>query len=620
MVFFAVFVSIYYIASGYIEYKSYKSELNSFQQLEKVKEGLLSSYESYGSHGFRVLFSPNPIDILYNSSSFLNVTETNIDVTEIVKVVESKRGKSQFELKQLLIGFPDFLLFLGSLTMFFVGLTAFKTFGNLSLHKKKYAYLRIASNTLVMPSLFILLVLGMLAILKLLGASLSTTAMRGFYFFILFYFLFLLFFYFLGLLILLLTIKDRKKVFAWGFIVWVTFYFFIPSMCSKFIVNQAYKIKSIETLNLIKLNRLYDYEKIVKDFFSRHADETFEFKLKKIKEFVWGFMEKEYAENKADELAYLAEVERVMDSHGRMALIFPTIYSNYLMRELSSRSYYNYKKYLRYVLDLREQFMKYYLTKRYSPNSGKVVPFIKGDENIFRAESRLPDNFWRGVGVLGAYCLALMIICFFVLRSRLKNPIKKKDRLDFIYRNLVPEQAPYFVYCQSEKIQEDLFEEIIEEPDVVGMDHLEAADIDPELPARYILPYLYHIRELSAEQIERAETIMPRLGVRDLKYFKHRRPEEISDDDFKRIYAAIIFAEAWDKNVLVINNYLHRMSHAFEVEFQEVLWDLRDLNKWVIYLSATMHIAMSATKHNIEVAASKELNVAHIEYRQMSFR
>jgi hypothetical protein len=41
--------------------------------------------------------------------------------------------------------------------------------------------------------------------------------------------------------------------------------------------------------------------------------------------------------------------------------------------------------------------MKYYIQKRYIEKEQQVKTFMKPGENIFKAESRLPGNFWTGL-------------------------------------------------------------------------------------------------------------------------------------------------------------------------------------------------------------------------------
>lgn len=617
-----IVVSLYFMISGCFEYRAYQKEVSNFINLEKLKNERFFSYQYYGAVGFRALFTSSSLDVLFDSDSFLNFIEANIDASEIVEVFRTERGKSQFNLKQPFSGFANFLIFFGSLGMILLGLSTFSTSRNLTLHSKKSVYSRIVTNIVFISSILIGFCISIIGIAKVFGIDCAKYEITVYLHFLIFLIVFLMFFYLIGFLLWIMTMNDRKMGFFWGFVIWSIINFFIPSISGKILVNEAHKITSQQTLNANKLNRLLEFESHVRDYFSNLVDATVEFKIQKMKEIVAGFMKEEYVANKADELAYLAEVEEVMDSHGRMALIFPTIYSNYLVRELSSRSYYNYKNYLRYVLELREQFLKYYLTKRYSPNSGKVEPFVKGDENIFRAESRLPDNFWAGISVLMAYCLGLLAARLFVLRVRMRIPVSMEFREGLLYRNLVPDEAPYFFYCQSEEVRQNGYEQISIERDAVGMDNLKAEDIDPGLPAKYILPYLYHIRQLTPEQIKQAEECMRTLGLEDLENFHKRKRHQISDDDFKRIYAGIVFAQAFDKdiNVLVINKFLSRMSHEFEVAFQEIMYDLRDLDKWVIYLDSEMFIGMAADEDNLKVASNRQYSMYHIDHKSMSFR
>jgi hypothetical protein len=67
-------------------------------------------------------------------------------------------------------------------------------------------------------------------------------------------------------------------------------------------------------------------------------------------------------------------------------------------------------------MKLRNRFMQFYLEKRYETNDAAVESFVKNDENIFRARSRLPKTFWLGFLATGFYAAAFFVMAYWPLR------------------------------------------------------------------------------------------------------------------------------------------------------------------------------------------------------------
>jgi hypothetical protein len=91
----------------------------------------------------------------------------------------------------------------------------------------------------------------------------------------------------------------------------------------------------------------------------------------------------------------------------------------------------NFIDFFDYIMNFRYRFMKFYFNKIYLSKNREIVPFVKGDENIFTAESRLPGNLGAGVGITGLYCLILFGVSLLVLHFKLNRKIKDEDRVEF---------------------------------------------------------------------------------------------------------------------------------------------------------------------------------------------
>ena len=89
--------------------------------------------------------------------------------------------------------------------------------------------------------------------------------------------------------------------------------------------------------------------------------------------------------------------------------------------EISSKGYGSYIDFYRYIQKLQHDFGLFWLNKRYHSNTEKVESFIKGDENLDKAQNSLPKNFWGGILLTLVYILFFLIFSLFRFKSFLRD-------------------------------------------------------------------------------------------------------------------------------------------------------------------------------------------------------
>ena len=119
--------SLYFALSGVYEYRSSLKERENFVNFEKLRFKKYYTYDIYGVLGHQILHQYSPLSIFFDSSSFLKPIEASLDVTEIIKIATSKKGKSLFGEDGFFKGFSGLIFILGSLFTLFLGLNNFKT-------------------------------------------------------------------------------------------------------------------------------------------------------------------------------------------------------------------------------------------------------------------------------------------------------------------------------------------------------------------------------------------------------------------------------------------------------------------------------------------------------------
>ena len=88
--------------------------------------------------------------------------------------------------------------------------------------------------------------------------------------------------------------------------------------------------------------------------------------------------------------------------------------------------------------------MRFWIDRVFYHDPKKMVSFIKGDENIFRSTSRLPDNFGTGMLVILFYSILLFLVSYFRVK-RILFPLPEKPRaFDGLAIDLVTGQRAAF--------------------------------------------------------------------------------------------------------------------------------------------------------------------------------
>jgi len=96
---------IFFIFSNSNIYKNFQEEKDSFLEYERNRVEKFVTVDQYGGYGFRVLFEPTPLSILFNESTVFDNLYSNVDMTEILKIESSLKGQNLFNQKG---NFKDF--------------------------------------------------------------------------------------------------------------------------------------------------------------------------------------------------------------------------------------------------------------------------------------------------------------------------------------------------------------------------------------------------------------------------------------------------------------------------------------------------------------------------------
>jgi hypothetical protein len=117
-----------------------------------------------------------------------------------------------------------------------------------------------------------------------------------------------------------------------------------------------------------------------------------------VKEVIRSGQEIEYKRLKQMDKQRLKDIIRLIHRYQFASVLFPTSFYKSLNKELGSKGFNNFILFYNYTFKKKYEFVKYFAEKKFfnPPADGKVVSFIKGDENLFYGGGSLPSYAYLG--------------------------------------------------------------------------------------------------------------------------------------------------------------------------------------------------------------------------------
>ena len=427
LLFFLVISSLafYFTFTGINEYRWSRGDEANFAHYEGEKIGTYVNYAQYGAYGFRLLYAPSPLIVFFGNSSVLQEVESNIDVTEIIKVSHSFKGKNLFLYKGYFKDFSGIVFLFGSLLMLYMGMSCFSSLAYSKFMVRKVGLNRFFSLTvlcrMMMLSLFFLLLTGGCWLATILAGVRFSSAEKGnFVLFGLMALVYLDFFFLAGITVTLLS-RFRRHVFVWLFILWFAFVFLIPEIGRMILFNRSKFLVSNDAVNLEKLKTLMTFERKMKEQFKQVSGDERK-RMDFVNRAMADYINNSFLFNETVELRLTQEMRGLIHLHQGVSLAFPSAFFSLAAGEISSRGYWGYLDFVDFIMKMRREFLKYYVNKNYFTHDREVLPFIRGEQAIFRGRSRLPGGFWTGFALTVMYCACFLFVSRLFLKKLVYRP------------------------------------------------------------------------------------------------------------------------------------------------------------------------------------------------------
>ncbi|MCP5104252.1 MAG: hypothetical protein GY950_12770, partial [bacterium] len=197
------------------------------------------------------------------------------------------------------------------------------------------------------------------------------------------------------------SLKSRVTGVITVICLWFALVFFVPWLVQAIMLKSSESIRSNCRMELEKLMLLMNFEKEAyqKVGIFKSGKEA----PAKVKELVEGYWQNEFKAILAVEESLKDELKRNIRRFETVSLFFPTTFYLLTNNSISSKGYGNFIAFYDYVQRLKQDFFRFYLDRKFYSDFSGVESFVRKDENIYFAHSRLPGNILAGIAVMFFY-------------------------------------------------------------------------------------------------------------------------------------------------------------------------------------------------------------------------
>ncbi|MCU0289592.1 MAG: hypothetical protein MUF15_24765, partial [Acidobacteria bacterium] len=416
---------------GISNYKKSSEQKAVFQDVEITLINLYPTYRHYATYGFRILFLPAPLSILFtNSTTFQNIT-ANIESGYRLNIYQSAKGKSLFETnKYLFSDFSGIFLFFFSLISLLYGYITFfhkdfqRELASLADETKLFLSTLLSRAFLLCLCAFFFLVAALL-LLAINGISIGIN--RDLFMFFISMCRVSLFFFVIGSLFS--ALKSYIKGLVYSIATWFVFVFIVPFLVSMVVSYNSNTIKQEYQLELEKLKMMMDFEKNARENkvtlnINEEAGDIH-------RQYMESYYKNEFPKMQKLEEEVKTQMQDLSKLHFALSALFPTTSYLAFTNEISSKGYKNLDLFYQEVQKIKEDFFKESMAKVYfSPQPAKVEPFLKGDQNIFVGKPTFPDYFALSILIDLLYIAGLLMLTYYSYSKFMFSLPKKAEAVE----------------------------------------------------------------------------------------------------------------------------------------------------------------------------------------------
>jgi hypothetical protein len=407
LLFFAT--AMYFVIDGVSQYRENQDNKSKFVEIEKSKVEKHQYYTQYGGYGFRIYYDLPKLSIFFYNSGLFSQLNAIIDVGERLNIYNSYKGKELFkERSGTYADFSGLMVLIGTLIVLFYGFESLRNTGYLkmltALLGRRRLFFNIIAARFLIISLFFFLAAALGVLLVLLSGivfSFKEYLLMAVFFGI--WLLSSLFFFLLGTTIgRIISVPFGIAILV---VTWIGLVYQFPIIVNKITSISSNNIATNYQLEIKKWDEMMNFEKKVIEKQGKRSIKKEITEAEKI--MVERFMDEGYNKIKKIEKGLEAKMEKNIRLFKWLSILSPITTMSSVNAELSGKGYESSLAFFRYIQDLKDKFCLFYKQKKFYSNDEKVESFIRHNENIYNAFSRLPGN--TGWGILLTFILTLIL-------------------------------------------------------------------------------------------------------------------------------------------------------------------------------------------------------------------
>jgi len=613
-----VIASLYFTFLGVSEYKKFLQHKNDFIAAEKSKIRLYMNYEQYGAAGFRVMLEPSALGVFFNRSDFVRDLKAGIDTSEIVNVYNGRKGKDAFSDGGRFGDLAQTVTVFGSLLMMIMGFLTFPNRHTAAFFGRDYFRKAIFSRLLPLNVFFVLMVVLNNVFARVLGVTFTADENVVFLCFILLSLLLLNCFFTAGL-VLKAFFKYKKRAVTFLLIAWFLAVFGMSEVTRVLRSIEINGLPSVEKLNVEILGTLLEAERThreyIRDFLAQHPGDShtgaMEPDLRKVMKDLFDlYMTTGFIINREKEEILMNRVKKSIDTFSFYSSFSPVEFFNMVSADASGKGYRDYVDFIYYVLDLRDEFLRFYGEKRYRTSEGKgsdgtpPESFINNLRNIYKTRARLPETLVNGTAALLGYLLILSAVLSLLER---KKPVEGEAPE---IPGKVKRSNMIFLLTGKDK-QEHLFETLRrDDTNRLFLDAASHTVLSEEVTASGFINFACSRWNIKKDEVKKNLELLG-VGETDTR----KKVSFLPGETRKKVICAIVFAGGKD---VIMNDFIRGVSQAFEKQFLTLVAGAAAAGRTIVYVSSEIYSpASSLLKQDIDL---KNYQLFQVDPQTISLR
>lgn len=565
----------------------------TFQKQEQQKTSRYLHYGQYGSFGIWLKFIPHANSILFCDSTFDDLF-CNVDSTYVFNIYTPVKGRRVFANRSRFLNFSVMFLLLGVLGSLVYGMDItvkkdYLKFLSILTNPKKAFWITIITRLIILFSAILILYgISLVPLLVFNDINLFSASFPILFGIMLLF----LFFFGIGGLVGLVEAQFTRVL------ILVAVYFFmvilLPWLLGFYSEISAKDLPPLIEYDFQNFNVLMQEEEnwVKKHGLPKANEAPSEEGIKDYKKGM-KYMKRTFRGNEDSLKSQLLAKIKIQQT---TATFIPTLFYFSICESSSSAGAINYIDFYDYCQGKKDEFVDFIMEKSFpgkdQPISKKIENFIKGDEDLYFSEPKLPHKFWLGVILTLAYSMVLLMVSYKINKKRMEIPEPKRE-----YHISLEKENVLFTLCENKSIKEDIFNyyQNQREKETVSLGKIETSNFHFNGIKAHEL--LKHLSALSGVDEKKALDNLTHMSIKGLNGLP------VCHEIVLKVYAAV--RTAADSKLIVLDDFLKNESRELQKNFFNLLLSLEKSGKKIIYLSCQMKQTANSLEDNIKIDGFK---------------